>query len=86
MDREAFKAYKARNPYHTWVYREDGTKFVGHFKDKKEAESWAKIGRGVRISEKTTSAAKQRQRRNNNVGFGIGFPIKQKNLWKGWLR
>ncbi len=54
--KEAFHKYSKENPYQVWAYREDGSKFVAQFKNKKEAKRWAKITKT--ILGKTTTASK----------------------------
>lgn len=32
--------YRLEHPYHVWVYTQDGRRFIGHFKNKRDASSW----------------------------------------------
>ena len=72
MNREEFKEYKKRFPYHVWV-RRGGTKFVGHFKNRAQAFRWA--GNHPEDIGKVTTAAKtvhkKRKRRMSEFG-GLG--------------
>jgi hypothetical protein len=68
----AFKRWKKENPYHIWVYRGDGSKFVGHFKNKAHAIKYA----GKQKLGKVTTASKTKKRRSSSgsYGFGLNFP------------
>jgi len=77
MNEEQFKDYKRRNPYHIWAYRSDGSKFVAHFRDKREANRWA--GKtNTRLGNTTNASRIKRKRRRTNTRppiFGTRFPI-----------
>ena len=66
MNRESYKRYKEKNKYHIWVYRDDGSKFVGHFKDRADAKKWA--GKHIRLGSVTTASKTKRKRSRSRVG------------------
>jgi hypothetical protein len=73
MDKESFKQYKKDNPYHVWVYRKDGSKFVGHFQSRKHAMSWAKAAKHPKelIGSETSAGKSRGKRRETGLGFGL---------------
>jgi len=64
--------YKTENPYHIWAYRDDGSKFVAAFKNRREAVRWSRAIRG-RLGKVTTAAQPKRKRRPSSP-FGIRMP------------
>jgi len=72
MTPEGFKGYKKDNPYHVWVYRDDGSKFIGHFKNRAEAASWARRGKATLGTETTASHTRGHIQRPVAQGFGMG--------------
>lgn len=76
-----FKGYKEQNPYHVWIYREDGTKFVGHFKNKRDAMNWrnrfSKRSK-IRVGNVTTASQPRRrpQQRQQSYGLLSGFRLR----------
>lgn len=73
MNRTAYKEYKKENPYHVWIYRHDGRKFVGHFKNKASAEKWqVKVGSG-KLGNVTAASKTRKHHERNEFGAFSGF-------------
>lgn len=77
MNRERFKEWKKKNPYHVWIHDDKtGRKFIAHYKDRKEAVQYT--GKGYSVGKETTAAKTTRKRRRPSNSYfgggGFGFP------------
>jgi hypothetical protein len=71
-DKERMRLYKKQNPYHIWAYRSDGSKFVAHFKNRKDAEKWAgNKNIKSRLGKVTTAAQTRKKRSIRHTGYGM---------------
>lgn len=69
------KQYRKTHTHKVWAYRDDGSKFLAHFKNGAEAEQWSnKTRTRIQVAHTTPKRTKK-----TTSGFGFGG-----NPWKGW--
>jgi hypothetical protein len=84
MNFKEYKEYKKTRPYHIWVYRDDGSKFVGHFKNRRGALSWAKATKTKKSRlGKVTTASKSRLKHQNKT-YNLFYGNKLPNYYGRW--
>jgi len=64
------KSYQTK--VHIWVYRTDGSRFVGKFDSKADARRWAKATNS-RLGEETTAGRKRKSPSRPSSPFQAGY-------------
>lgn len=84
MNAKNYASYKKDNPYHVWVHKDNGTKFVGHFKNRADALNWQKRIHNAAIIGKPTTASKAKPKRRASNPFLDFKPARIKNPFDPW--